>query len=167
MRLPGLLLALLSITATAGGGERTQSILVGRVVHIASGDALTIVDPGNVRHQVHLLGIAAPDVQQPFGRASRTSLSALAFDRSVHAICRLLDPMQHPVCVVSQRGRDIGLEQLRNGAAWVYPPHAELLTEGERSTYQQAEFFAKIHRSGLWNSKNPTPPWIWNKGRAE
>ncbi|MEO8409868.1 MAG: thermonuclease family protein [Propionivibrio sp.] len=167
MRLPCLLLALLSITATAGAGERTQSILVGRVVHIASGDTLTIVDPVNVRYKIHLLGIAAPDVQQPFGRKSRTSLSALAFNQQVHAFCRLQDPMQHPVCVVEQRGRDLGLEQLRNGAAWAYPPHAERLTDGERSTYRQAEFFAKLHRSGLWNSKNPTPPWIWNKGRAE
>ena len=156
----GLLLTFLSGIASA-------DVLIGRVVYIASGDTLTILDTTNVRHQIHLLGIDAPDVQQPFGPASRTSLSALAFNQQVHVTCRLQDPMQHQVCSVEHNGRDIGLEQLRNGSAWWYSPHAEYLTEGERSIYQQAEFFAKIHRSGLWNSKNPTPPWIWNKGRAE
>jgi len=160
MRSFGILLALLCLPAEA-------DVLIGRVVNIASGDTLTIVDTTNLRHKIHLLGIDAPEIQQDFGQASRTNLSALAFNQQVHATCRLRDTLQHDVCIVSQGGRDVGLEQLRGGMAWSYPLQDKLLTPQERSIYQQAEFFAKIHRGGLWNSKNPTPPWIYRNGRAE
>ena len=160
MRLIGIVLALLCLPAKA-------DVLTGRVVDVTSGDTLTIVDTTNLRHRIHLLGIDAPEIQQDFGPASRTSLSAIAFNQPVHATCLRKDALRHDICVVALRGRDIGLEQLRGGMAWTYPLHDKLLTPQERSIYQQAEFFAKIHRGGLWNSKNPTPPWIFRNGRAE
>lgn len=160
MRSIGIVLALLCLPVNA-------DVLIGRVVDVASGDTLTMVDTANRRHKIHLLGIDAPEIQQEFGQASRTSLSAIVFNQHVHATCDLQDALNHAVCVILLRGRDVGLEQLRDGMAWSYPVHDKQLTPQERSVYQQAEFFAKIHRGGLWNSKNPTPPWIFRNGRAE
>ena len=37
--------------------------------------------------------------------------------------------------------------------------YAKEQTASERSDDEQAEFNAKIHRVGLWNSKNPLPAW--------
>ena len=160
MRSIGLLLAFFSLFAEA-------DVVSGRVVNVSSGDTLTIVDRTNQRHKIHLIGLAAPDIVQAFGQTARTGLSAIAFNQHVQASCRLHDQLQHALCIVYQGGLDIGLKQLREGMAWANPAHDKYLSVQERSVYQQAEFFAKIHRGGLWNSKNPTPPWVFRNGRPE
>ena len=160
MRSIGILLALLSFCAEA-------DVVTGRVVNVSSGDTLMIVDRTNLRHKIHLLGVAAPDILQDFGQTSRTGLSATAFNQQVQASCRVQDQMHHKLCIVYQGGLDIGLKQLREGMAWANPAHDKYLSVQERSIYQQGEFFAKIHRGGLWNSKNPTPPWMFRNGRSE
>nr|MBP8163714.1 thermonuclease family protein [Propionivibrio sp.] len=50
---------------------------------------------------------------------------------------------------------------VRTGMAWWNPQHTSLQSTQERADFQQAEFNAKIRRFGLWNSKNPVPPWQW------
>jgi endonuclease YncB( thermonuclease family) len=67
--------------------------------------------------------------------------------------------------VVTVDGRDLGLEMVRAGFAWSYPRQTSLQSAQEANDYQQAEFNARIRRLGLWNSKNPVPPWVWRVQR--
>jgi endonuclease YncB( thermonuclease family) len=53
-----------------------------RVVGIADGDTLTVLDSSNQQHKVRLYGIDAPEKKQPFGTRSKQNLSALAFGKS-------------------------------------------------------------------------------------
>ena len=99
-----------------------------------------------------------------FGQKAKTSLSAMAFDQPATADCRTRDRYQREICVVTVAGKDVGLEQVLAGMAWWFQRYTSNQTPQERADYQQAEFNAKIHRFGLWNSKNPTPPWDWRKG---
>jgi len=149
---------LLSLPASA-------EIVAGRVVAIADGDTLTLLDGKNQQHKIRLAGIDAPEKSQDFGQKAKTGLSALAFDRSATADCRKRDRYQREICVVVVGGKDVGLEQIRGGMAWWYKQYAREQTAIERTDYEQAEFIAKLHRVGLWNSKNPTPPWDWRHGR--
>jgi endonuclease YncB( thermonuclease family) len=135
--------------------------LAGRIISIADGDTLTLLDADNLAHPIRLLGIDAPEQNQAFGSAARTHLSGLAFAQSARADCRKNDGEQRQICVVYVGGQDLGLELLRAGMAWWYSEEAKALTAAERAAYAQAEFQAKIHRYGLWNSTNPTPPWAW------
>jgi endonuclease YncB( thermonuclease family) len=62
-------------------------VVQGRVVGIADGDTLTVLDTKNVQHRIRLSGIDAPEKGQPYEEASRQNLARLAFDRSVRAEC--------------------------------------------------------------------------------
>jgi len=153
-----LLLCWLSFTATA-------EMLSGRVVAVSDGDTLTLLDLTHQQHKIRLAGIDAPEKAQDFGQKSKSSLSAMVFGQNATADCRKQDRYQREVCVVSVGRNDVGLEQVRLGMAWWYQQYAKEQTPQERVDYEQAEFMAKIHRTGLWNSKNPTPPWEWRRGR--
>lgn len=152
-----VVLALLSVAARA-------EVITGRVVGIADGDTLTLLDATNQQHKIRLAGIDSPEKAQDFGQKAKTSLSAMAFNQQASADCRKRDRYQREVCVVSVGGKDVGLEQVRAGMAWWYRQYAAQQTAQERADYEHAEFNAKIHRFGLWNSKNPTPPWDWRHG---
>ena len=149
-----LLLLLLSTGAPA-------EMLTGRIVGISDGDTLTLLDVEHVSHKIRVAGIDAPEKKQPFGEKAKTSLSALAYNRTAEADCRKIDRYRRYVCVVFVAGKDVGLEQIKAGMAWWYQQYAKEQTKQERVDYEQAEFLARRHRYGLWNSKNPMPPWDW------
>lgn len=52
--------------------------LEGRVVGVADGDTLTVLDGAKRQHMVRLAGIDAPEKGQPFGNQAKQSFAALA-----------------------------------------------------------------------------------------
>ena len=155
-QIPLALLLFCSVVAAA-------DTLSGRIVGISDGDTLTLLDRDNVPHKIRLAGIDAPEKAQDFGQKSTTHLSGLAYGQTATADCRKIDRYGRDICVVDVGGKDVGLEQIRAGMAWWYQDYAREQTVKERDDYSQAEFQAKIRRFGLWNSKNPIPPWEWRK----
>ena len=148
------LLALLLVAALTTHAET----LDGRVYSIVDGDTLMLLDGANRQRKVRLIGIDAPALTQAFGQNARTALSALAANQAVTADCRSDAPN---LCRVRIGGKDVAFELVRTGMAWWNPQHTSLQSTQERADFQQAEFNAKIRRFGLWNSKNPVPPWQW------
>jgi hypothetical protein len=57
--------------------------LSGRVVKIADGDTLTILDSDKTEHRIRLAGIDAPEKGQPFGTKSRQALADKVFGQTV------------------------------------------------------------------------------------
>ena len=45
--------------------------IIGRVVSIADGDTITVLDASNTQHKIRLEGIDAPERGQPFGTRSQ------------------------------------------------------------------------------------------------
>jgi len=156
MRLFSILLLLLCTSSHA-------ETIAGRIVGITDGDTLTLLDASNQQHKIRIAGIDSPEKAQDFGQKAKSNLSALAFDQPATADCRKRDRYQREICVVKVAGLDIGLEQVRTGMAWWYRQYISDQSPKERTDYEQAEFNAKIRRIGLWNSKNPIPPWDWRK----
>ena len=147
-------LFLLLVAAAATHAETTD----GRVYSVVDGDTLMVLDSANRQRKIRLIGIDAPALTQEFGQNARTALSALAANQQVIADCRA---DSQDLCRVRVGGKDVALELVRTGMAWWNPQHTSLQSPEERADYQQAEFNAKIRRFGLWNSKNPVPPWQW------
>lgn len=56
-------------------------ILQGRVVGVADGDTITVLDASNTQYKIRLAGIDAPEKKQPFGQVSKKSLSGLVYAR--------------------------------------------------------------------------------------
>ena len=60
---------LVSVMASADGS------ISGRVVGVADGDTLTVLDDTNQQHKIRLAGINAPEKAQPFGQVGKQRLS--------------------------------------------------------------------------------------------
>ena len=56
--------------------------LTGKVVKVADGDTVTILD-NNTQHKIRLQGIDAPERKQPFGNASRKHLATLVAGQEI------------------------------------------------------------------------------------
>lgn len=165
--------ALLFVAGVAFGGT-----IDGRVVGIADGDSITVLDDVNRKqHKIRILGIDAPErASQPFGNASKTALSALVFNRTVRVEWAKRDRYQRVIGKVaildnpSCQGRgcsgvDAGLEQVKSGMAWWYRQYSKEQVSEDQTAYEQAEFNAKIRRLGLWSETKPVPPWEWRRER--
>ena len=57
--------------------------LRGRVVAVADGDTVMVLDAEGYQHKVRLAGIDAPEKAQAFGQASKIRLSDQIFGREV------------------------------------------------------------------------------------
>ena len=55
----------------------------GKVVAVADGDTIKILDSNNVQHKVRLTGIDAPEKSQPFGSVSRKHLASMVAGKNV------------------------------------------------------------------------------------
>jgi endonuclease YncB( thermonuclease family) len=135
----------------------------GRVVSIADGDTLTILDAQHQQHKIRLQGIDAPESRQSFGKLSKHNLSSLVAGRDVTIEYLKFDRYGRAVGKVLVGGVDANLEQVRSGLAWVYTDYEGELTSSDRSLYRAAERQARSFHAGLWSESNPLPPWVFRR----
>lgn len=74
-------LAIIVLVVLASAAQ--ADTLTGRVVGIADGDTLTLLDAANGHHKIRLAGIDSPEMGQPFVLVCRQSLSDLVYNRVV------------------------------------------------------------------------------------
>lgn len=139
--------------------------LAGRVVGVADGDTITVLAAGNVQEKIRVAGIDAPEKKQPFGQASKLSLSNLVYGRPVTVEWRKRDRYRRIVGQVFVSGRDAGLEQIRTGMAWHYRKYQGEQSPHDRDRYAVAESDARLAHRGLWRDPDPIPPWDWRHTR--
>jgi endonuclease YncB( thermonuclease family) len=137
--------------------------LIGRVVGVADGDTITVLDDANRQHRIRLAGIDAPEKSQPFGRQAKEHLAGLVFGRPVIVEWHKHDRYGRIVGVCTVEGRDVGLDQLETGLAWHYKKYAHEQADDERREYEKAETKARNEKRGLWQDPDPIPPWEWRK----
>ena len=152
----------LLVTHCAWGYE-----LTGKVVAIADGDTIKVLDAQRKQHKIRLAGIDAPEKKQPFGQVSKGHLSDLVFGKSVVLDCGKVDKYRRDVCLVMVDGMDVDLAQVTAGMAWWSREYQREQTEAQRASYEAAEATARAGRIGLWQDANPIPPWVWRKAQRK
>ena len=65
------------LVTTGASGNVAAHELIGRIVSIADGDTVTLLDAGKRQHKIRLSGIDAPERRQAFGNRSRQHLAGL------------------------------------------------------------------------------------------
>ena len=139
--------------------NRAEEGLIGRVVKVADGDTLTLLDAANNQHKIRLNAIDAPEKGQAFGKASGKFLSGLVAGRDVRVRWTKRDRYQRILGTVYLDDRDINLEMLKAGLAWHYKKY------DSTPAYAQAESEARAAKRGLWQEKNPTEPEAFRKAK--
>lgn len=132
--------------------------LNGQVVGVSDGDTLKLL-VGRQEYKVRLGQIDAPESDQAWGQRAKQSLSELAYRKSARVEVEDRDQYGRIVGAVWVDGRNVNLEQVRRGMAWVYRQYAR-----DRA-YFVAEDEARGARRGLWDDARPTPPWEWRRNK--
>ena len=144
-----------------------EQTIVGRVVKVADGDTITVLDATNTQQRVRLKGIDAPESHQDFGTKSKQSLSSLIFGREVTVAYDKTDQYGRLLGKVMLDGRDINLEQVKAGMAWHYREYDREQTPEDRELYARAENEARAARRGLWVDASPIAPSEFRKEQRE
>ena len=148
------------------GSLQTSSAyeLTGRIISIADGDTVTLLDANLQQHKIRLSGIDAPERRQPFGNRSRLHLGALVFGKRVTADCPKTDRYKRAVCRLEVDGVDANLAQVEAGMAWHNKAYFREQSPADRR-YAKAEDRARDVRQGLWADRAPVAPWDLRKAR--
>jgi endonuclease YncB( thermonuclease family) len=134
--------------------------LAGRVVGIADGDTLTVLDSSNTQHVIRLSGIDAPESSQAFGQRSKQSLSRHVYGRYVSLDCIEKRSYGRLICkVILPGGDDVCLDQVKVGMAWHYKFFENEQPPADRVSYAAAEDAARTAHLGLWADAHPIAPY--------
>ncbi len=133
--------------------------LTGKVVKVADGDTITVLDNTNTQHRIRLQGIDAPERKQAFGNASRKHLANLVAGEEVTVKWVKRDRYGRIVGFVIVDGHDVNLVQVKAGMAWFYRYYQRELSPEDRRRNAKPEDQARTDRLGLWRENNPMPPW--------
>lgn len=141
----------------------SADLFSGKVISIADGDTITVLDSTERQHKIRLLGIDAPEKNQPFGNQSKQSLAEMVFSKMVVIDFNKRDKYKRIVGKVLLDGSDINLEQIKRGLAWHYKQYENEQELTDRSVYANEEYLARRDGKGLWADKNPMPPWEFRR----
>jgi endonuclease YncB( thermonuclease family) len=136
---------------------------MGRVVRIADGDTLTLLDSSNTQHRIRLEGIDAPESHQAFGTQSKRSLSDMVFGKDVTVVYQKTDQYGRLVGKIVIDVMDINLAQVKAGMAWHYKEYEREQSVEDRDLYAKAEDEARADRRGLWQDADPVEPSAFRK----
>lgn len=137
------------LIAVVIGGE-----LHGRVVGVADGDTITVLDDVSKQHKIRLYGIDAPEKKQDWGQASKKHLSEMVFGKNVKVVVIDTDRYNREVGKVYFEDQYINLAMVKAGMAWHYVQYAKKDTD-----LAEAQSAARIGKLGLWSIADPIPPW--------
>jgi micrococcal nuclease len=151
-----LLLLLLPYAVSAESEVLTKGI-TGKVVRVADGDTITILDSKKQQHRVRLIAIDCPESKQAFGQKAKEYLSKLCFGKEVGVSWRNKDRYGRILGVVSVGGVNCNEEMLKAGLAWHYRKYSK------DKTLQTLEDAAKKAGKGLWADPKSVAPWDFRR----
>ena len=128
-----------------------------RVEMINDGDTITCLDTEGRRVRVRLVGIDAPELDQPQGRESRAALAAKLSAGVVRVEGHARDQHNRLLGTLHLDGRDLNREMVAEGWAWAFTGFAE------DDDLMAAESAARRDRRGIWANPHPLPPRQWRE----
>jgi endonuclease YncB( thermonuclease family) len=136
--------------------------LKGKVVSIADGDTVIIVVADNStkskkQYRIRLNDIDAPESKQAFGNKSKENLKNYIYQKDVVVKYESTDKYGRILGTIYYQGKDINLQQVKDGYAWVYRHYSK------KQDYIKEEEKARQERKGLWADKNPINPYDFRR----
>jgi len=132
--------------------------ITGRVVRVADGDTVSVLDGSNMQHKIRLQGIDAPERNQRYGKKSRDALSGMVSGRNVGVVVLGKDSYGRSNGILYLGERNINLAMVAAGHAWWYRYYAP-----DDHPLKAAESKARATKLGLWAEPDPVPPWDWRR----
>ena len=151
------LIVSLLVTSLALNAQTIQ----GKVVRVADGDTITILDSTNVQNKVRLNKIDAPEKSQAFGEVSRKHLASMVASKNVQVEWTKKDKYGRILGDITIGTTNVNLRMVQDGLAWHFKAF------DNTKEFAQAEIEARSKKIGLWKDANPIPPWEFRKSKKE
>lgn len=126
-----------------------------RVDRIHDGDTVSCRDESDAIRKIRLVGIDAPELDQPFGRESRAALVTLLAGGVVRVESHGIDKHGRLLGRLFVADDDVNLALVDAGWAWSFGGFA-----GD-AELEAAEERARAARLGLWAGNDPIRPSRW------
>lgn len=139
-------------------GAAGAASLSGKIIVVSDGDTVHILTSEKKDIKIRLNKIDAPEHNQDFGQQSKKSLSDMIFGKTVTVQYQKKDRYGRVLGIIYLGGRDINLEQVKRGMAWVYRRYTS------DPVYIQAEGQARKNKIGLWSHPDPMNPEQFRHG---
>ena len=147
----GLYIFALSIVASVLGAYTSIEN-----IFVVDGDTIK----GNVdskRITIRLVEIDAPEMDQPFGLASKNFLIKLTSNEKITYTSEGEDRYGRTLGKLYKNNENLNILMVKSGFAWVYERYVK-----NQNLYVYQEV-AKSKNLGLWQSKKPIAPWVWRR----
>ncbi len=123
------------------------------VVGVSDGDTVTVRCDQGPQERIRLVEIDAPEKRQPYGQKAKQVLSDLIYKKEITVSRQGKDRYKRTLAQLSLGELDINREMVRQGYAWCYRQYLK------DKTCLKDEAIAKQANRGLWQDKDPQPPW--------
>ena len=126
----------------------------GKVVGIADGDTITVLDAEKVQHKIRLEGIDAPEKGQAFGTKSKEKMSELVGEKEVVVKWSKKDRYGRILGDVYLGDRHINVEMVKDGLAWHFKQYSNWPKRRMRHGRRKRGFGETNHQSRLGSFGN-------------
>lgn len=133
----------------------------GTVVKIKDGDTVVVLDKFNNQITIRLAEVDCPESKQAFGKQAKQFTADQVGMKVVTYQVISKDRYNRSIAKIFYDGKYLSREIIKNGFGWHYKQYS---TSSELATI---EILAKKNNLGLWNEKNPTPPWQFRKDKKQ
>lgn len=140
-------------------------LLQGRIVRVADGDTVTLLDERQTLHKIRLASIDAPETAMPYGKHATLYLMTLVAGKNVEAMIHKQDRYGRKVATLMLGAQDVNLAMIQTGLAWHYKRYRKEQPAAQAQAYARAEEQARTKNLALWQDSNAIPPWDWRKNR--
>jgi micrococcal nuclease len=147
-----MVIGFFSVVAAVAG-----DVLEGKVVSVIDGNTIEIVATDKQNYRFSLVGIDCPELGQEYGDRAKQFLEKLILNKSVTVAVQGKDFFGNSLAVVKIKGsKDPRVDLLKEGLAWTAEKNPDPSLDSYKAKAQEKGI-------GLWQSQNPTPPWIYRR----
>lgn len=133
-----------------------NDILIGKVISVIDGNTVEVTTGNNENYRIVLHGIDCPELGQEFGEEAKLHLENMILQREIVIEMKGKDRWGNYVAIVFVNDIDLRVDLLMRGLAWT--PE-----KGALAALKDLESRARERNLGLWEQKNPTPPWVYRR----
>jgi endonuclease YncB( thermonuclease family) len=149
---------------TLCGVDVGTKLLEGLVTNVHDGDTITLSGVGTT-YKIRLDSIDAPELAQPFGSFSQSTLANAVLGKSVKVAYTKTDQYDRIVgAVFTDSCQYVNLDQVSTGSAWFYKAYQCEISAAVRNQFIQAQDNAVNAKAGLWAQSDPQAPWFYRNG---